>query len=268
MIVEAKDDVLVLSGSLTLNSWETIRTAASLLLKRHSGGVIIDCGLINAVTPEGAETFRDALNYIEAQKARIIVANVPQHVKDALREIPGVKSQLPIVDSVDAARASLMLSEEDAPVEPCRTSAVLMHVSGTEDELHAIRLWRNIALSRDAEIHLAYLIEIPRALPIGSPLTEEENRAIAAIDACERIVKEKHKRAAVVRHIERVRDWSEGILQMARDLNVESLMLTLPLDPEPTKDPTHNIRKVFVKADCEVLLYRKQRRNSQRCDQP
>ena len=76
MIVESYEDVIVLSGALRSNFWETIHTAISLMLKRHPTGVVIDCSGITEVTQAGADTFRDVMAYIEEHDARIIVAAV------------------------------------------------------------------------------------------------------------------------------------------------------------------------------------------------
>ncbi|MER3466087.1 MAG: hypothetical protein C4340_02630, partial [Armatimonadota bacterium] len=82
MIVESINGIIKLSGDLTSNQWETIRTAANLLRRQHRKGVVVDCSGLETVTHEGAHTFLDMLLYIEAQNARIIVANVPPHIAE------------------------------------------------------------------------------------------------------------------------------------------------------------------------------------------
>ncbi len=258
MIVEAKEDVLVLSGSLTQNYWETIRTAATLLLKRHPSGIVIDCGQLNedAVTIEGVETFRDALNYIVSKNARIIVAKVPEKVREALTQVPGVRSQLPIADSVDAARASLHLSEEtEKEMLPSTTHGLLLSISDSkDDEYQALRLSCMIANYRKAPVHLIYCIEIPRALPIGAPLPEKEAHARLALEDVERLAKKQG--VAVIRHVQRTRDWSETLVRLANELNIETLVVTIPTVIDPSHDVTPRIVSLLRSAPCEVIIYR------------
>src|SRR5688500_219102 len=113
MIVESYEDVIVVSGALRSNFWETIHTAISLMLKRHPTGVIIDCSGISEVTPEGADTFRDIMAFIHEHDARIIVAGVPVQVMEVLKSVPEVRSQLAVAKSVEEARRSLDLLVEE-----------------------------------------------------------------------------------------------------------------------------------------------------------
>src|SRR5436853_3309421 len=115
VIVESYEDVIVLSGALRSNFWETLHTAISLTLKRHPSGVIIDCSGLVEATPEGAETFRDAMEFIHQHDARVIVAAVPPNILQVLRTVPDVRSQLAVADSVEAARHSLDLITEEKP---------------------------------------------------------------------------------------------------------------------------------------------------------
>src|SRR5947207_872967 len=115
MIVESYEDVVILSGPLRSNFWETIHTAIALTLKRHPTGVIIDCSGITELTPEGAETFQDAIQFVkEHERARIVVAAVSPQAMEVLRHVPEVRSQLPVVATVEEARRSLdlLLKEE------------------------------------------------------------------------------------------------------------------------------------------------------------
>src|SRR5204863_9799246 len=111
MIVESIGDVIKLSGDLTSNHWETIRTAAGLVLKRHPRGVVVDCSGITSCTEQGAETFYDMLMHIERKKSRIIVANIPPVVREALKHVPEVRSRLAVASTVEEAQHSLDLLE-------------------------------------------------------------------------------------------------------------------------------------------------------------
>ena len=102
MIIETKDDVVRLSGSLHKNQWLTIKAAANLLLQQHPEGIIVDCARLEEISEDGAKTFLEAMRDIEAARSRIIVANLPEKVLAVLKSVPGVRSQLPIAESVEA----------------------------------------------------------------------------------------------------------------------------------------------------------------------
>src|SRR5690348_15265981 len=109
MIIETREDVVILEGSLDKNLWPTIQAAANLLLRAHGQGIIIDCAGLTACTPAGALTLRDAIDYIERYDARIVVCSLPEHILATLRTIPGLRSKLPTTATVEEARASLSL---------------------------------------------------------------------------------------------------------------------------------------------------------------
>ena len=90
MIINSKDDVLSLSGSLHKNQWMTIKAAANLLLQDHPQGIIIDCAELEDISEGGAKTFLDAMRDIEAAHTHIMVANLPQNVLGVCKTIPGV----------------------------------------------------------------------------------------------------------------------------------------------------------------------------------
>ena len=107
MIIETRGDVVYLSGSLHKNQWMSIRAAANLLLHDHPQGIIVDCAGLENISEDGARTFLEAMRDIESARARILVASLPQKVLTVIKTVPGVRSQLPIAASVEAARASL-----------------------------------------------------------------------------------------------------------------------------------------------------------------
>jgi anti-anti-sigma regulatory factor len=114
MIIEARNDVVALEGSLDKNLWPTIQAAANLLLRQHTQGIIIDGSALTGCSPEGAKTFRDAMDYIERYRARIVVAQLPDPVMEILQGVPGVRSRLPISATIEEARASLHLARTNA----------------------------------------------------------------------------------------------------------------------------------------------------------
>src|SRR5207249_2012314 len=80
MIIETKDDVVQLSGSLHKNQWMTIKAAVNLLLHEHPQGIIVDCAHLETISEDGAKTFLEAMRDIEAAKSRIVFASLPDHI--------------------------------------------------------------------------------------------------------------------------------------------------------------------------------------------
>lgn len=211
MIVESYEDVIVLSGVLRSNYWETLHTAISLTLKRHPSGVIIDCSGLTEATAEGVGTFRDVMEFIRGQEARLILASVPEHILEVLRSVPEVRSQLAIAESTDDARRSLDLLQhkptgrKKAAAQTASKLAVVL-IGGDADR-ETLNLASQIAEAREAEMHLIFVVLVPRDLPLTAPMPKEEGQAAAAIDFARATVDRKN----VVPHIERGRDLASTI---------------------------------------------------------
>lgn len=191
MIVESYEDVIILTGALRSNFWETIHTAISLTLKRHPTGVVIDCGGITEITLAGAETFHDAIDFIaEHDRARIVVAAVPSHVLEVIMSVPEVRSQLPIAETVESARRSLDLLVVQEDHEPKKKKkeienverTILAVLSGDESDEELLLLIKEFVDSTPGKVVLLFPVVVPRNLPLQAPMPELEERAIKAID--------------------------------------------------------------------------------------
>ncbi len=226
MIVTTKENVVQLNGSLVKNQWLTIKAAANLLLKSHPEGIIIDCQGLDHVTEEGARTFLDALRDIQSAGARIVVCNLPENVQTVIRSVPGVRSQLPIARSLEEARASLELSEPAATESNGhgeRSGGIIIPILPGLDLEHALTISTRLARDLKAPVHLVYLLEVSRNLPLASPLPEQETIATKVLqDALERARKHNLTPSASV---ERVRDPDEGLLQVLRNLKAECVVV-------------------------------------------
>lgn len=222
MIVDWTDDVIFLSGDLTQDHWKTIRTAVALVLKRHPAGVILDLSQIERITPEGAETFLHMLRYIESGKARFILANAPDHVRQALARVPGVRSQLPVAGSIAEARASLNLLSEVEPKRKELQEPVLVSLSGDYADHDALALAAAIARSRNTGIVAVYLIEVPRAFALTAPMPEEEAAARKALT---------------------------GVADHCRQLGVEARCL-----PKRARDRWQGLESVATEQDAQIIF--------------
>ena len=186
MIIEAREDVVKLEGTLDKNLWPTIQAAANLLLRHHPQGIIVDGSGLAGCSAEGAKTFRDAMDYIERYRgAHRRLRPCPTRVMEVIRAVPGVRSRLPVAATIEEARASLSLSRPgggrataggDAP------QSILVPLLRPDDPHAAAALACRLAradTTHKSRLHLVYVLEVPRHLPLAAPLPEEEAEAPA-----------------------------------------------------------------------------------------
>jgi hypothetical protein len=182
MIVESYEDVIILSGALRRNFWKTIHTAISLTLQRHPEGVIVDCSGITEATPEGAETFHDAIDFVsEHDRARIIFAAARPEVMQVLTNVPELRSQLAMAKSVDDARASLQLFEAGEEPKKKKKSAaksfdrVIMAVlQGAPTDAQVIEVASEFVSTIPAKVVFLLPVVMPRDLALSAPMPELE----------------------------------------------------------------------------------------------
>jgi nucleotide-binding universal stress UspA family protein/anti-anti-sigma regulatory factor len=258
MIIETHEDVVTLEGALDKNIWPTIQAAANLLLRRHTEGIIVDAGGLTRCSPEGAKTFGDAMDYIEHYHARIIICRLPPTALDCIRMVPGVRSRLPIAETVEDARSSLQLTRAGLGKHThgrrmLQDILVPLIAADTADgaTMLAIRLAR--ADGPKVRIHLAYVLEVPRHLPLNAPLPEEEAFAARLLEAAERCVRKEGLQTAT--HVCRARDAGEEIVQMAETESVNLIILSRQAKLDPADERTPQILKtVLERAPCEVIM--------------
>lgn len=264
MIVESYEDVIVLSGALRSNFWETIHTAISLLLKRHPSGVIVDCSGITECTPAGAETFRDAMEYIEEHDARIIVAAVPATVMDVIKSVPHVRSQLAVAPSVEVARRSLDIldhhEEENKPRRKHSTNpkVLVCLATGTGDESDdaAMRLGSLLASALETEIILVCVLIVPRDLPLQAPLAKHEESTSRAIGRAHAFYDGKDLLHEA--RVERGRDVASTLAGVMEEVGVSHVVLPLNDDEMDHEINAKLIRSVLAKLKSEVVFVRNQ----------
>ncbi|MBS1708552.1 MAG: hypothetical protein JSS65_07495 [Armatimonadetes bacterium] len=214
MIVESYEDVIILSGALHANHWETIHTAIALTLRRHPSGVIIDCSGLQSATPEGAETFHSAMQFVgEHERARIILAAVPENVLEVLKGVTEIRSQLPVVASVEEARRSLDLlvasdgskKRKDPSAKACDRQIVATLCPGEWDE-HVLEVIAEMFGSGSTRVVLFLPVIVPRELPLQAPMPEYEECASAFAEKAREIFRKANVPHEV--QIERAREFS------------------------------------------------------------
>lgn len=261
MIVESYEDVIILSGALRSNFWETVHTAISLTLKRHPTGVIVDCSGLTEATPEGVDTFRDVMKFIELHDARVIVAAVPEPIMKVLKSVEEVRSQLPIAATVEEARRSLDLlvaPEHEEKKRRRRTNGdlkkILVCLSGQGSDDYLIHVAAEVAESQPTELVLLYPVLVPRELPIQAPLPEVEEAAARSLEeAASRL------EALGVHHtkrIERGRDVGTTIEDALAVVAAVQVLVALPEKPGQPGAATRLIESIMAKVSSPLLIVR------------
>lgn len=262
MIVESYEDVIILSGALRSNFWETIHTAIALTLKRHPTGVIMDCSGITECTVEGADTFVDVMHFIEDQDARIIVAAVPEHVLEVLKRVPEVRSQLPISPSVEDARKSIDLLVKGEEERPSKKKLqqnpslrkFLLCLSGDASDEELVNVSREIAGPALAEVCLIFPVIVPRELPIQSPLPELEAQAKAALEKAQANLTKAEISNSI--RIERARDVASAIRDALEEMDANQVFVSLPTDSGSLDGGVKLVKSVMSLVRKPVLFVR------------
>jgi len=255
MIVSTKDDVVRLSGSLVKNQWLTIKAAANLLMRSYPQGIVIDCSELTHVSEDGARTFLDAVRDIQAAGARMMVSGLPEEVLKVVRSVPGVRSQLPIANSLEEARASLHLSGEtggaEAEGKPA-TPGVLVPLIGSLDIEYAVTLAGKLSRDLHLPVTLLALLVVGRNVPIGAPLPEAEAEASGWLE--EATNHATRQGITFVRRMERVRESHEGILHAARQHEATHVVIAVPADRVREEEMRDLIFALMERAPCSVIV--------------
>jgi hypothetical protein len=265
VIVESYEDVIVLTGALRSNFWETIHTAISLTLKRHPTGVVIDCSGITEITEEGAETFHDAIEYVsEHDRARIVVAAVPPAVLDVLRSVPEVRSQLPIAASVADARRSLdlLVSDEHEPKKKRKepelreyNRTLVAVLSGDDSDEELLSVTDELVSTMPAKVLLLYPIIVPRNLPLQAPMPESESTAVKTIEMAKaHMLKTKTAHEARVEH---GRDYPSLIQSVIDEVDAARVIFAFSRrSPEKMEEGLRLVGSIMHKVTRPIVIVR------------
>jgi hypothetical protein len=277
MIIEVHDEVVALSGALRRNHFTALESAVNLRLRAHPEGIVLDCGGITAITPQGAETIRDVAAHLSAEYggARLVLAAVPAHVLRVLRHVPNLGSQTPIAETVADARRSLGLSAPAAPGLSARAAAiaegrgeVLVGLFGSSSDPHAVAVGCRIAAKaariadggRDGSgaapsarprVHLIYLLTVPRDRPLLAAVGEEDGAAAELARLAEAVRAAGH---VPVTRLERTRSAASRLVALTGDLRAGVVVLALSGDAAAEEVAT--VEAVIAQARCDVLVDR------------
>jgi nucleotide-binding universal stress UspA family protein len=221
-------------------------------MKEHPEGILIDAGELTTVTQDGARTFLDAARDIESAGARMVVCNLPPAALDVVKSVPGVRSQLAYSMSVDDARGSLRSAGMCSHELPA--NAVIVPLLVGVDLGRAVELAVVLGRSRGLAVGVLGFIAVPRELPIGSPMPEQEAELQTLL--AQAAAKADAQGAPCAVHISRVRDSGEGLLSALSDRKASVVVLAFG-DLRTGQDPLSEVaNELLRKAPCEVLIAR------------
>lgn len=119
----------------------------------------------------------------------------------------------------------------------------------------AVELAGRLGKEQKAKILLGYIVEVPRTLSLGVPLPQAEEAGKKALDQARQIVA-MHGLEAQAEFV-RARDAGEGIARLARDYDVDLIVLGISPDSGHIEGSSARIAEsLFRHAPCEVIIDR------------
>ena len=130
---------------------------------------------------------------------------------------------------------------------------ILVPTRGAEHDERAVELACRLGQEQKSQIILAYVLEIPLTLSLGTPLPEEEQKATHAMQRSLEIVK-LHNLDPLPR-VERDREAARGILRTARDLDVDLVVMGMNPARSHFADPLGRTTETLLRqANFEVII--------------
>lgn len=253
MIVYARDDIVHLSGVLNRNQWLTIKAAANLLLRENQEGIIVDCAELSDVSEEGAKTFLEALRDIQSAHARIIFCNLPENAQQHIKNVPGVRSQMPVAATLEEARASLKGGMAGQQTEA--EGGVLVPLLDCILIEETIELAASAARDTRRPLVMVRPLEVARNLPLGAPMKEAEEAGGKILILASQVAKAQG--AHFTCHLQRMRDTREGLLQEVRDHSAATVVLCASASQFENPALRALVDLMIDRAGCDVLVARK-----------
>jgi len=130
---------------------------------------------------------------------------------------------------------------------------ILVPTVGMPYSERGVELACRLGQEQKAEIVLTYVLEVPRTMPLGTPLPEVEAKAREALERAESIVA-LHGLSAVM-DIERAREAGEGIVRAARDHDVDLIVIGIRPRLTAAQDILGRTTDILLRrAPCEVII--------------
>lgn len=134
----------------------------------------------------------------------------------------------------------------------CQVRKVLVAIVEAAPAERAVELACRLEHERGAELVLAHVIVVPYAMPLEAPMIEQEQQA--------RVVMELGCKSAeshgfnTTTHVSRARSAAEGILHLAKQEEVNAIVLGVGAKPSLPGDWSDTSLEILHRAECEVIV--------------
>lgn len=245
MIIEARKNRITLCGAIERNHWKTIRAAAQLLLE-HSSGIVVDCRQINKTTPDGIFTFEQGIHEVTAQGSKIIFAGLPPALRQAVGKMPGLRSEMVVMDTVEEAERRLGIETRYAE-RPVGTGELHVVVTGCGLSANPSLMLACLLGTRQlTRIHITHLVDVPQSQPLFS-LTSEIEEAGRVLDSAKVFAEDRKFRSTVdIAHIRTLEAGLDGVIS---DLKPNAVFLSIPITKKHVLS-----QLICAKMDLYILL--------------
>jgi len=130
---------------------------------------------------------------------------------------------------------------------------ILVPIKGTSYSDRAVELACRLGQEQEAEIVLVYVIEVPLALPLNTPLQRDETAAREALEGGSQIVQLHGLKPVPM--VKRDRDVARGVLGVANDQAVDLVVLGVNPRRIATGDSMgKSIETILKKSGIEVIV--------------
>jgi len=116
-----------------------------------------------------------------------------------------------------------------------------------------VELACRLGREQNADILLAYVIEVPFTLPLGAPLERAEAKAKEALERAEGVVTRHRLRYS--KKVERARQAADGIIRVAKDEGIDIIVVSLPPSGKREGRLFGRTTEVLLRrAPCELVI--------------
>lgn len=129
---------------------------------------------------------------------------------------------------------------------------IMVPVSGRIASERAVELACRLGAAQKAEIILAYIVEVPFTLSLGTLMPAEEAKGEEALRTA-RFIVEQHGLSAKSKIIPHRYAWG-GILHAAKEEKVDAIVLGLGLKRLRIEDFGRTTQEILRRAECEVII--------------
>jgi len=130
---------------------------------------------------------------------------------------------------------------------------ILVPTVGEAYSEKGVELACRLGREQNADILLAYVIEVPFTLPLGAPLERADARAKEVLERAEGVVTRHRLRYA--KKVERARQAADGIIRVAKDEGVDMIVLSLPPSGKREGRLFGRTTEVLLRrAPCELVI--------------